>query len=237
MERLNTVVNDNRKFYYKLLTNTDCLITREIALVAGNKMEGLLPFSIITKESGVELRYEISALAKLSDYIKNIQQNQTFYNLVLQILNIMNNLNQSDLLFSKLILDLNEILIDIYANKIYFIYIPLDGYNAGYSFPDFLLIMLDESGLDKQGSFYLQCKSYITTNKLELNLSEFENFIKMIMPQNEVGQSEEEINNLITIHNILNESTPQENEIGTATVPIDFKNISTIGMSNTRKLN
>ncbi len=234
MERLNTVINEGRKFYYKLLSDNENLLTREIALVAGEKVSGLLPFSIITKESGVELRYEISALAKFDDYIKNICEETIFLNIVNQIIDTLFNINQNNLLIGKTIFDIRQVLINIYSSKIYFIYIPIDNYNAGYSFPDFLLKVLNQSGLDKNSDFCINYGNYINMRKDKINLTELKNYIQTLGPK--VGAVKINNNNIETMSSFIS-NTDNSNNIGQNSVPVDLINITTIGMSNTRKLN
>lgn len=234
MERLNTVINESRKFYYKLLTDNENLLTREVALVAGEKVSGLLPFSIITKESGVELRYEISALAKLDDYIKNVQDENIFLNIINQIIDTLFNMNQNNLLIGKTIFDMRQVLINIYSSKIYFIYIPIENYNAGYSFPDFLLAILNQSGLNKNSEFYINYMNYINTRKEKINLTELKNYMQSLGPK--VGAIKIDNNNLETMSSFIS-NTDNSNNIGQDSVPVDLTNITTIGMSNTRKLN
>lgn len=234
MERLNTVINESRKFYYKLLTDNDNLLTREIALVAGEKVSGLLPFSIITKESGVELRYEISALAKFDDYIKNIKEENIFLNLVNQIIDTLFNMNKHNLLIGKIIFDTRQVLINIYSSQIYFIYIPIDNYNAGYSFPDFLLTMLTQSDLDANGTFYKNYMNYLNMRRSQIDLMELKNYLKTLAPQ--VGAVAADSNNLETMSSIISD-TNDSKQVGQNSVPVDLTNIRTIGMSNTRKLN
>lgn len=234
MERLNTVINEGRKFYYKLLTDNENLLTREIALVAGEKVSGLLPFSIITKESGVELRYEISALAKFDEYIQNIQEENIFLNIVIQIIDTLFQIHNNNLRIGKVIFDIRQVLINIYSSKIYFIYIPIENYNAGYTFPDFLLKILDQSGLNKNSEICINYKNYVKERKDNLNLIEFKEYIQTLGPQ--VGAVKVDNSNLETISNFI-ANTNSSNTIGQNSVPVDLTNITTIGMSNTRKLN
>ncbi len=232
MERLNTVINEGRKFYYKLLSDNDNLLTREIALVASEKVSGLLPFSIITKESGVELRYEISALAKFDEYIKNVTDTNIFVSIVNQIINILFEMNNNNLLVGKVIFDPRQVLINVYSSNIYFIYLPIDNYTAGYSFPDFLLMILEQSGLDKSSNFYNDYYKYLVAKKENLILSEFKNYLSTLGPQSGAVQIENK-----NIESMSNFITQQQSNVGENSVPVDLMNISTIGMSNTRKLN
>ncbi len=234
MERLNTVINEGRKFYYKLLADNENLLTKEIALVAGEKVSGLLPFSIITKESGVELRYEISALAKFDEYIKNICEENIFLNIINQIIDTLFNTSQNNLLIGKIIFDIRQVLINVYSSKIYFIYIPIDNYNAGYSFPDFLLTVLNQSGLDKNSEFSINYINYINMRKDKINLIELKNHIQTLEPK--VGAVKIDNNRIETMSNYISR-TDNSNNVGQNSVPIDLTNITTIGMSNTRKLN
>ena len=234
MERLNTVINEGRKFYYKLLTDNENLLTREIALVAGEKVSGLLPFSIITKESGVELRYEISALAKFDEYIKNICEETIFLNIVNQIIDTLFNISKNTLLIGKTIFDMRQVLINIYSSKIYFIYIPINNYNAGYSFPDFLLTILNQSGLNKNSEFCINYMNYINIRKDKLSLVELKNYLETLGPK--VGAVKIDNTNVETMSSFIS-NTDNSNQVGLDSVPMDLTNITTIGMSNTRKLN
>lgn len=145
----------------------------EVYDINSNKVEGLLHLDVIPKGSLFKLVFNVTGLITLKDFLRDTLNKQAFADI---LNNILANLKAVDSAFfnqDSLILDINRVFVNPATRDIYFVYVPIQFYESGFSLRELLLDII-QYGAFESGEDNSYVKDYITILNNGINFSVFE---------------------------------------------------------------
>ncbi|MGN0321308.1 MAG: DUF6382 domain-containing protein, partial [Lachnospira sp.] len=110
-----------------------------VASLSNTTVEGFLPFSIASNNSGFTVEYGATGVMTAKDYFKNrvIEQN-TFATFMESSVKALSGMNAYNMVYGNVLISLDTVLIEYSTGKALYMYYPVTGYNNGMYFNTFL---------------------------------------------------------------------------------------------------
>lgn len=172
----------------------------EVYSINSNEVRGLLHLDVIKKGSYFKLIYNVTGFISLREYLCTPLVKETFAKMLQSILNCLIALKKAYFHQKNVLMDFNMVMVNQATQNIYFVYVPIQGFNSENSLRHFLLNIIQfctfASGED---SSYV--KDYITILNSGINFSEFEleEYIKNLLGQKTDSQKRIECPNCHTL--------------------------------------
>lgn len=149
------------------------LSEREIFAINNNEVAGLLYLDVEQRGAKFTLSYNITGFISLRRFLMKPLTKQTFAAILQNILLNLKSMQEAYFNQEYTLLDLNRVMVNPATEKIFFVFVPIQGFESGCSLRDFLLDIIqcctfapgEESGY---------VKDYITILNSGINFSVFE---------------------------------------------------------------
>lgn len=157
---------------------------REIFSINNQEVEGMLPICVNRKGSSFELSYDLAGLINLKDFLLNPLNRENFGKLLQNILDVFKGMEAVFFKQTNLMLDFDKVMINPATQKMQFIYIPIQNFNAGGSLRSFLLDIIQRgSFVAEEDSAYVKEYIRILNNGLNFSVFELEEYIKGLISE------------------------------------------------------
>lgn len=146
---------------------------REVYEMNHCNVEGLLAVKVIEKRGKYQLVYSHTGLMPLNDFLLTPMNQKSFVALLQNVLNVLTQIRQAHFNMCALDMELEEVMVNPANRKLLFMYLPIQGYDAGCSLRTFLTQMIQVGSFVKEdGTDYVQ--EFIGILKDGINFSSFE---------------------------------------------------------------
>ena len=171
----------------------------EIYSINNNEVRGLLRVEVFQKKNTFKLFYNVSGFNTLRQYLRTPLTKETFANLLQNILECLLSVEKAYFHQENMLMDFNQVMVNPATQKIYFVYVPIQGFENDISLRDFLLNIIQYSTF-AQGEDNSYIKDYITILNSGINFSEFdlEEYIKELSGKKDKNNSYKECPNCHT---------------------------------------
>lgn len=219
MNNTNIVINGSSKKLTKELVMGEQLNMREISLIDGKQVPGLLPAIIDNQNGKVVINYDMSVLISVNEYLKQSLNMSDVITLLEQIIDTFIAMQNFYLSRKKLVFDFNYIMINPTMKKIFFIYLPIMGFDNNTTVNNFLISLINNIQIEDDSKLLTNFEEYLKGNE-QLELVAIKKFIDRLSldvnnEKNDTGQfvkdDEEEIIEIDvqpSIPNIFETATP-----------------------------
>lgn len=169
MNNTNIIINGSSKKLTKELVIGEQLNMREISLIDGKQVTGLIPAIIDNQNGKVVINYDMSVLISINEYLKQTLKMEDVISLLDQIIDTFVAMQDFYLSRKKLVFDFNYIMINPTMKKIFFIYLPIMGFDNNSTVNNFLISLIDNIQIEDDSKLLINFKEYLKGNeKLEL---------------------------------------------------------------------
>lgn len=152
---------------------------RELFSINNQEVEGMLPVCVNRKGSSFELRYDLAGLVNLKDFLLNPLNRENFGKMLQNILDVFKGMQNVFFNQTNLMLDFDKVMINPATQKMQFIYIPIQSFNAGGNLRSFLLDIIQRgSFVAEEDSAFVKEYIRILNNGLNFSVFELEEYIK-----------------------------------------------------------
>lgn len=127
----------------------------EKGMLENNRVEGILPISFAQMDDDRYIRYNISNLITLEDYIKGTVMKKTFLNIILSILNTLEATEEYLIAPSHLLMSEQYIYVDTASSKAMMVCLPTEGENAWNLSEFFRQMILRANYSNTEGNDYV----------------------------------------------------------------------------------
>lgn len=176
MNNVNIIIEGSSKKLSKELVIGEQLNMREINLLDGKQVSGLLPSTIDSQNGKVVINYDMSVLISLGEYVKQNLLINDVINLLQQIINIFIEMQNEYLSRKKLVFDFNYIMINPTMKKIFFIYVPIMGFDNNTTVNNFLITLINSININDNSNLLRNFNEYLA-NQENLELIAIKKFI------------------------------------------------------------
>lgn len=171
----------------------------EIYSINNNEVKGLLRVEVFQKNNSFKLFYNVSGFTTFRQYLRTPLTKETFANMLQNILDCLLAVKKAFFHQENMLMDFNHVLVNPATQKIYFVYVPIQGFESEVSLRDFLLNIIQYCSF-APGEDTSYVKDYITILNSGINFSEFdlEEYIKGLFGKNNSEKSYKECPNCHT---------------------------------------
>lgn len=153
-----------------------------VASLSNTTVEGFLPFSIASNNSGFTVEYGATGVMTAKDYFKNrvIEQN-TFATFMESSVKALSGMNAYNMVYGNVLISLDTVLIEYSTGKALYMYYPVTGYNNGMYFNTFLSDILKMMKTPKNADLtYLGKLNVLLRNPDSMSWEVLNNYIEDI---------------------------------------------------------
>lgn len=195
MNNTNVVINGSSKKLTKELVMGEQLNMREISLIDGKQVPGLLPAIIDNQNGKVVINYDMSVLISINEYLTQTLVMGDVITLLNQIIDTFIMMQNFYLSRKKLVLDFNYIMINPTMKKIFFIYLPVMGFDNGTTVNSFLISLIKNIKIEDDSKLLINFEEYLKGNE-QLELVAIKKFIERLSldVNNEISGNEQFVN-------------------------------------------
>ena len=169
MNNTNIVINGSSKKLTKELVMGEQLNVREISLIDGKQVTGLLPAIIDNQNGKVVINYDMSVLISLNEYLKQTLEMNDVINLLDEIMDTFIAMQNFYLSRKKLVFDFNYIMINPTMKKVFLIYLPIMGFDNNTTVNNFLITLIENIQTEDGSKLLTNFEDYLKGNEqLEL---------------------------------------------------------------------
>lgn len=161
------------------------LSEHEVYSINNNEVRGLLHLNVVEKKNAFKLFYNITGYETFRAYLRTPLTKASFAAMLQNILDCLLSVKKAYFHQQNMLMDFNQVMVNPATGKIYFVYVPIQGFDSGSSLRDFLLNIIQYSTFAPgEGGSYVQ--KYITILNSGINFSEFEleEYIKNLSGEN-----------------------------------------------------
>lgn len=171
----------------------------EIYSINNNEVKGLLRVEVFQKNNSFKLFYNVSGFTTFRQYLRTPLTKETFANMLQNILDCLLAVKKAFFHQENMLMDFNHVLVNPATQKIYFVYVPIQGFESEVSLRDFLLNIIQYCSF-APGEDTSYVKDYITILNSGINFSKFdlEEYIKGLFGKNNFEKSYKECPNCHT---------------------------------------
>lgn len=173
----------NYQFFMRSIKGQN-LNDREVFVINGRELDGMIPVEVIKKGATFELIYNLTGLITLKEYLINPLNRESFGRVLQNILEVFRGMQ--NLFFNQdcLLLDLERVMINTATQRLNFIYIPIQGYHSGGSLRNFLLEIIRVGAfMPTEDSGYVTEYIRILNKGLNFSIFELEEYINGLMTE------------------------------------------------------
>lgn len=149
------------------------LSEREVYSINNNLVNGLLHVEVIPKGGVFQLYYDVTGFISFQQFLTAPLNRASFARILQGILENLKSLQQAYFNTEYLLLDFQQVMVNPSTQRIYFIYVPLQGFEGGIALRDFLLNII-QVGTFAPGENTDYVKDYIAILNRGINISLFE---------------------------------------------------------------
>ena len=176
MNNTNIVINGSSKKLTKELVMGEQLNVREISLIDGKQVTGLLPAIIDNQNGKVVINYDMSVLISLNEYLKQTLEMNDVINLLDEIMDTFIAMQNFYLSRKKLVFDFNYIMINPTMKKVFLIYLPIMGFDNNTTVNNFLITLIENIQTEDGSKLLTNFEDYLKGNE-QLELVAIKKFI------------------------------------------------------------
>lgn len=176
MNNTNIVINGSSKKLTKELVMGEQLNVREISLIDGKQVTGLLPAIIDNQNGKVVINYDMSVLISLNEYLKQSLEMNDVINLLDEIMDTFIAMQNFYLSRKKLVFDFNYIMINPTMKKVFLIYLPIMGFDNNTTVNNFLITLIENIQTEDGSKLLTNFEDYLKGNE-QLELVAIKKFI------------------------------------------------------------
>lgn len=160
------------------------LSEHEVYSINNNEVRGLLHLDVVQKNNSFKLFYNVTGFVSFREFLRTPLTKDTFAKMLQSILDCLLALKKAYFHQQNLLMDFNRVMVNPATQSIYFVYVPIQGFESGDSLRDFLLNIIQFCTF-APGDDTSYIKEYITILNSGINFSEFEleEYIKKLMGQ------------------------------------------------------
>lgn len=145
----------------------------EIYSINNNEVRGLLRVEVVQKNNAFKLFYNISGFTSFRQYLRMPLTKKTFASMLQNILDCLLSVKKVFFHQQNMLMDFNYVMVNPATQKIYFVYVPIQGFEGEVSLRDFLLNIIQYCTF-APGEDTSYVKDYITILNSGINFSEFD---------------------------------------------------------------
>lgn len=146
---------------------------REVYAIGNNQVTGLIKVNVIKKKTSFKLVYNITGFTSFKDFFKDPLDKVTFAKLLQSIFANLQSMQDAQFYQQCVLFNINHVLINPSTLKVYFIYVPIQGFTNGIILRDFLLNII-QSCTFSPGEDTSYVREYINILNRGMNFSLFE---------------------------------------------------------------
>ena len=172
----------------------------EVYSINNNEVRGLLHLDVVKKKDSFKLFYNVTGFISFRQYLKTPLKKDSFATMLQNILYCLLAIKKAYFHQQNMLMDFNQVMVNPATKKIYFVYVPIQGFDSESSLKDFLLNIIQYcTFVPGEDTSYI--KEYITILNSGINFSEFEleEYIKNLLGQKTNTQKEIECPNCHTM--------------------------------------
>ena len=109
------------------LIKSEIINKRELDILSNKIYDDFLPV-VRTKKSNTELRYDVTGLVVLSEYLKKVLNKSGFIQMCLSIVDTINTTPGKTMYTKKIVMDINRIYVNPNTRQLKFLYLPITNY-------------------------------------------------------------------------------------------------------------
>lgn len=176
------------------------LSEHEVYSINNNEVRGLLHLDVVQKGSSFKLFYDVTGFISFRDYLYIPLTKESFAKMLQSILDCLLELKKAYFHKQNILMDFNMVMVNQATQNIYFVYVPIQGFDSGNSLRDFLLNIIQFCTFSP-GEDTSYIKDYITILNSGINFSEFEleEYIKNLLGQKTDNQKNIECPNCYAV--------------------------------------
>lgn len=176
MNNTSIITSGSSKKLAKELVMGEQLNMREISLIDGKQVTGLLPALIDNQNGKVVINYDMSVLISINEYLKENLNMKAVIDLLEQIIDTFIAMQDFYLSRKKLVFDFNYIMINPTMKKVFFIYLPIMGFDNNSTVNNFLISLINNIKIDDDSKLLQNFEEYLKGNE-QLELVAIKKFI------------------------------------------------------------
>lgn len=161
------------------------LSEHEVYSINNNEVRGLLHLDVIEKKNAFKLFYNVTGYVTFRYYLRTPLTKASFAAMLQNILDCLLAVKKAYFHQQNMLMDFSQVMVNPATGKIYFVYVPIQGFDSESSLRDFLLNIIQYSTFAPgEDTDYVQ--DYITILNSGINFSEFEleEYIKNLSGEN-----------------------------------------------------
>lgn len=161
------------------------LSEHEVYSINNNEVRGLLHLDVIEKKNAFKLFYNVTGYVTFRYYLRTPLTKALFAAMLQNILDCLLAVKKAYFHQQNMLMDFSQVMVNPATGKIYFVYVPIQGFDSESSLRDFLLNIIQYSTFAPgEDTGYVQ--DYITILNSGINFSEFEleEYIKKLSGEN-----------------------------------------------------
>lgn len=176
MNNVNILIDGSSKKINKELVMGEQLNMREIGLLDGKQVPNLLMASISNYNGSMVINYDISVLVSMNEYLKETFNISDVINILEQIIDTFIGMQNLFLSRKKLVFDFDYIMINPTMKKIFFIYLPVMGFDNNDNVNNFLINLISNIKVNDDSKLLQNFIEYLKDNE-QLELIAIKKFI------------------------------------------------------------
>ncbi len=158
---------------------------REAYAINNHEIDGLLPVEVMKKANSFKLKYSITGLMPLSDFLLTPMNREEFARLLQNILDVLKGMQKAYFNQHALNMSLDRVMINPARQRLLFMYLPIQGYDSGCSLRSFLLEIIQAGSFVKEdGSDYVREYIRILNEGINFSVFELEEYVKGLVSEN-----------------------------------------------------
>lgn len=154
---------------------------REVYSINSNEVQGLLHFDVVNKGASFELVYNISGFITFREFLQTPLNRASFAGILSNILENLNLMQGAYINQYYLLMDFDRVMVNPATQRIYFIYVPIQGFENNVSIRDFLLDIIQYSTFAPgEDNSYVTRYIEILNRGINYSVFELEEYIKKL---------------------------------------------------------
>lgn len=158
------------------------LSVREAVMLGKGEINGLIAIDIRHKHSTFDIIYNVTGLTTLRNFLKCPLNKDTFARLLRNILAVLKNIESEFFNPKNLLADFDRVMVNTSTMQLWFMYVPIQDYDTGYSLRNFLLGIIEVSVFNvEEDNEYIKQYIRILNSGINFSLFELEQYIESIL--------------------------------------------------------
>lgn len=167
------------------------LSEHELYSINNNEVRGLLHLDVMQKGTSFKLTYNVTGFISFREYLANPFTKDSFARMLQNILANLKAMKKMYFHQENVLMDFNRVMVNPATQNIYFIYVPIPGFESGNSLREFLINIIQFCSFapDEDNSYV---RDYILILNNGINFSEFEleEYIKKLLGEKTQDKSQ-----------------------------------------------